>query len=669
MAFGIKKSKTLLHSGVNNKTKEVLEYFKQEIIEYANKHQVDVNHFHIMYPEAHPLVVAAARKYRLLSESFKQFNDELNSALRSLDYTKFGYGREIKMDNIVVWHPTTEGKGQGKVISFPTLTVDRHMTHRGHYYGREMKHENALLPEYSETLVASLMNKIEAGHPSVSDIRRGMKMLNERRHMNLTRVLSRHLTVDGKKLSPTFIDNLAEKMIDVYKPMQYNHAKTTQEMEVMYTRGPDSPTSCMDSSHTFNTNPVHWYAHCPVTEGRYVSRGNNVLARTIIYKNQETNKWYYNRIYGNRDVYTQELKKKMSDEGISFTDNVNDLARGNKLIEFTAPTKLLSGHHYCGFPFFDMLPAVYCAYKFDHDDNLFKWILTSDQSNIPSEYIHPAIDSTCGIVCSDSSQQGHCCGCGESMDDAVVTNVRGRGYCCYGCAEDDNNTLYTTSTTSEWRPYVRDFRDLIHCLHQPCVITNERAGLSNTSISVFYPKMWADTEGFCFTHDELTSDGYTNALNHNRQSYVNFTVVLEDSQGKQVLPASRVVVLENHRHNPMLSQPLLSKYKDSDVVFKAGRIAHIKGLTMYNSFFLRLDEATNETHFERPTVNMLGISRVSIDSLKDVKGWSLAVSRENINLESLDESLFSDWYNYDEYKDEHHGEPINGVKITTTEGK
>ena len=144
MAFGIKKSLTLLHQGTNKKTKEVLEYFKQEIVEYANQHRIDVNHFHIMYPEAHPLVVAAARKYRLLSESFKQFNDELQSALRSLDYTKFGYGRVIKMDNIVIWHPTTEGKGQGKVVSFPNLIVDRHIVHRGSmrmlYYQSIVRH-------------------------------------------------------------------------------------------------------------------------------------------------------------------------------------------------------------------------------------------------------------------------------------------------------------------------------------------------------------------------------------------------------------------------------------------------------------------------------------------------------------------------------------------------
>ena len=125
--------------------------------------------------------------------------------------------------------------------------------------------------------------------------------------MSLTRVLARFVRINGNLIDPKTVDNLAQKMLDVYKPMEFHEANDIDSMRKMYTKySSDTPGSCMDSSHSFYMDrpdqPVDWYAMCPNTRGYYVSRGDTVLARTIVNLNQADNKWYWTRIYSQRDV-------------------------------------------------------------------------------------------------------------------------------------------------------------------------------------------------------------------------------------------------------------------------------------------------------------------------------------------------------------------------------
>ena len=144
--------------------------------------------------------------------------------------------------------------------------------------------------------------------------------------MALTRVLARFVQINGSPIDPKTVDNLAQKMLDVYKPMEFHEANDIDSMRKMYTKySSDTPGSCMDSTHSFYMDrpaqPVDWYAKCPNTRGYYVSRGDTVLARTIVNLNQKDNKWYCTRVYSQRDVYRKELEQRLRDIDIIYADS------------------------------------------------------------------------------------------------------------------------------------------------------------------------------------------------------------------------------------------------------------------------------------------------------------------------------------------------------------
>ena len=115
---------------------------------------------------------------------------------------------------------------------------------------------------------------------------RGIKRLGKRQELSMSRALARAVLWDGKPIeNAQVVENIAQKMLDIYKPADFYFADTVDEMRAMYRRESTRRHTLVWTRVILQSEgdvrPVDFYAYCPNSRGAYIAKGNIVLARTI----------------------------------------------------------------------------------------------------------------------------------------------------------------------------------------------------------------------------------------------------------------------------------------------------------------------------------------------------------------------------------------------------
>jgi len=468
-----------------------------EIDILADELELPKKHFAKMSTEVHPLVVSAARKFRILAKPVSAFADEIQTAYRGVhDMNRYGHV-EVKLTRPVMWASKTPEMTGLQCIAF--LNLDIHSV-------PAMHNENPWTP--SNCLAVSNILEQDLQHEDRKQawlpFSRGRKRLNVRKAMALTRVLARFVQINGSPIDPKTVDNLAQKMLDVYKPMEFHEANDIDSMRKMYTKySADTPGSCMDSTHSFYMDrpaqPVDWYAKCPNTRGYYVSRGDTVLARTIVNLNQKDNKWYCTRVYSQRDVYRRELEQRLRDIDIIYADSkkLEEIRTSVKDVTFDIDVANYNGQSACPMPYFDFIPARTTWIK--DAGRVVKCMLKSN-NQIPEGkgWVSPNTASTNGAhVFGECDEYGECYQCNSELhleEDSYIRAVDGNIFCGSDCAAE-NYIRWHTSDNCEWRMYTQPREHGgIQCYHEPTVFSNVEASIRSGEGVFTYYHPWADTE-------------------------------------------------------------------------------------------------------------------------------------------------------------------------------
>jgi len=477
--------------------KNLAKQVNAEIDNLAKELEVPKKHFAKMSTEVHPLVVSAARKFRILAKPVSAFAEEIQTAYRGVkDMNRYGHV-EVKLMRPVIWASKNPEVTGLQCIAF--LNLDIHSVN-------DMHSENPWTPNNCLSVSNSLEQDLqhEDRKQAWLPFSRGRKRLNVRKPMSLTRVLARFVRINGNLIDPKTVDNLAQKMLDVYKPMELHEANDIDSMRKMYTKySSDTPGSCMDSTHSFYMDrpdqPVDWYAMCPNTRGYYVSRGDTVLARTIVNLNQADNKWYFTRIYATRDVYSRELEQQLRDIDIIRAESTkqDEIRRSVKDVMFDIDIGYHNGGEVCPIPYFDFVPASTMWIR-KHED-VIQCLLKPDGAHPEGKnWVNPNIASTNGAhVFGDCDEYGECYQCQTELhieSDDYLRAVDGNIFCCSDCAAEDY-IRWHTSDNCEWRRYTTPRENGgIQCYHEPTVFSNIEAGIrSGEGVFVYYHP-WADTE-------------------------------------------------------------------------------------------------------------------------------------------------------------------------------
>jgi len=461
--------------------------------------------------DLHPLVISAARKYRILHAPVSKFYDEVVDAYRNLIGQRWG-AVKISLDNPIIW--SRRAGEDSMCIVFSNLS----MAGSGRNLA-EMYQENPWYPTHSGGVAASIKESLECPTRSAAwtPLSRGIRKLNIRRRMTLTRVLARHVRINGKEIDAKTVDNLAAKMMDVYKPTSFKVADSLESMRLMYTKNSsETPGSCMDTTHSYslkNGSPVDWYAYCPNTIGYYISRANTVLARTIANLNEKDGLWYWTRIYYVKEVYKTELKTKLSDIGINVANDaiISEIQNNVTNKTFDIPKDYYNGNPSCPMPYFDITPSRYIWIKVDDHGGTGDTIKCHMSSKSIQEAERPGLDnwitpnfcSTNGAhVFGETETWAECAACGNEIDtnddDFIRIASTGR-YCCGSdCAEDAGYYRWQTSNNCEWQDGPPSSLSIL-AHNEPTRFSNLEAAINSEEGAFYYPYPWADTEDILLT--------------------------------------------------------------------------------------------------------------------------------------------------------------------------
>jgi hypothetical protein len=343
--------------------------------------------------------------------------------------------------------------------------------------------------------------KRQAWHP----ISRGIKRLGKRLEMSFTRAIARYVKYEDQPIKDAqLIDNVAQKLIELNMPTEFHFADTVEQMRDMYVRDSDeSPHSCMDSRHRFGladgVRPIDFYAHCPVTRGAYVSRGSTVLARTILWKCVDTEKWFYGRVYSSRGVHSDDLTKQLEAQGIK---SISTQRRVTSTCKFTMPVAVYNGFESCPMPYFDQKPFATLGVKLE--GCAFHVVMTNDEKLRKQGYEMPSLTSTSGSYQCSASAQCHVCDYQIDPEYHFIT-VNGDAYCSASCAFQNDTVAYLTSTGDDFyydHALPNDWE--IEGLNSNYVFSNLEAAKRRGN--VYHPLPWADTENVIYVWAEGHED-------------------------------------------------------------------------------------------------------------------------------------------------------------------
>ena len=463
---------------------------------------IPMRHLASLDLDLHPLIISAARKYRILHTPVTQFYDEMMEAYRNLIGQRWGAVR-LSLTNPVIW---AKDRGEGMCVVFSNLSMSHHQL-------GSMYQENPWYPTHSNGVASSIKESLECPTRSAAwtPTSRGLRKLNIRRRISLTRTLARHVKLNGMDLDAKTIDNLAAKMMDVYRPTSFEKADSLESMRRMYTKNSsETPGSCMDTTHSYsleNGAPVDWYAHCPNTVGYYITRGGTVLARTIANLNEKNNVWYWTRIYYVKEVYKTQLKDHMNKIGVLFADEtkIKEIQNSATNKTFDIPMDYNNGNPSCPMPYFDITPSKYICIKVSDCGDVIKCHMSSghvSQSERPGldNWVVPNFCSTNGAhVFGEYDSYTECTACGNELnideDDYIRLPSTGT-YCCgTECAVDADYYRWQTSNNCEWHHSSSlPNEHSITCHSEPTKFSNLEAAIQSQEGRFYYPIPWADTE-------------------------------------------------------------------------------------------------------------------------------------------------------------------------------
>jgi hypothetical protein len=569
---------------------EEAEEVNSSILSYAKSNKIPDEYFEFISVDAHPAVVSACRKLLILGKSFGDLAKDICTGINSIRHinnslskdwnnSALGNTANYTLNSVGLWSPE---QPKQSVVFFPNLWVKPMNVQSINLY--TFKDESPIFPNITSRLNERIKfdiahNRTESWFP----FHRGIKRLGANHKVTLSSYLAKSLSFKGELLKSMsgggqVIDAITTRVLELYQPSEFCFADDVKTMREMYTiSGSETPTSCMDSTHTFGlyydrarsetdkANPVDFYAHCSVTRGAFIKRGSTVLARTICWHDTLANQWYYGRVYGNRTAYQNTLTNHLKDEGfraMSSDERAWFPGRANHnynpdptkaIDEFTIPHSYdRDGNLNCVMPYMDRMPFYSVSLK----DNGNNWTcyINHSENHCKGDF-NPDVRATNGCYYPDgegNDDYTYCENCDADQPYDDMLHAQGYHFCDIDCAIDYGMVLYIQSENSRWT--YRDDLANADCVRpafgQPAFFSNYKAAVNNPATAVYRPSMFAETEidFFCYTR-RIAVPWISSGLD------TRVVTPYNGSEGYATMhPSKRVVLAESKKPQDVLKQ-------------------------------------------------------------------------------------------------------------------
>lgn len=262
---------------------------------------------------------------------------------------------------------------------------------------------------------------------------RAWRRLKRYEEMTIARAVSRFSNAKELGIGDHLVRNMSQYIEDMRRPLEITYADKPEDFLIMYGSGPGScmfvredgdPRHNVEHWRTLLTNkhcPTSFFAYHPHTRGAFITRGNRVVARCIVYETRKG--WRYGRVYPGGDMWSTKLVKMLEEAGT--TQLTDSFSRG---CSFTMPglKHATRDEWHAPMPYFDNIAGSFDI-KFDQATKEFH----VTHCELYREGNYNNIDSTTGYINSRHYVRLTCDHCGEAFhpDNAIHSDTDDRVFC------------------------------------------------------------------------------------------------------------------------------------------------------------------------------------------------------------------------------------------------
>jgi hypothetical protein len=441
-------------------TREQIDFLRAAIKEQGqNPDEVMANEGYDFNINSAPLAMAA-RIVRLVSKDFLELR---RYARENLQNTSFAFTV-----------PVMFGSKPDTVRVFTNISMTGTATDDTYKFCNPFFCYEEVIPNFLAQLKADLADERRAQAWATTN--RAWRRLKRYEEMTIARAVSRFSNAKELGIGDHLVRNMSQFIEDMRRPLEITYADKPEDFLTMYGSGPGS---CMfvnqngDPDHNSknwrtllinNHCPTSFFAYHPHTRGAFITRGNRVVARCIVYETRKG--WCYGRVYPTGDTWSAKLVKMLEEAGMT------ELSKGfARECSFTIPGLKHDTREewHAPMPYFDNLVG---SFDIRFDQKTKEFYITHYERSSDGNYSNT--DSTTGYISSRHYASLACDHCGHSFhpDNAIHSSTDDRIF----CSEDHARAAglvqaYRNDGSSIWTVRTPDMYETV----DNYIFTNRRA--------------------------------------------------------------------------------------------------------------------------------------------------------------------------------------------------
>jgi len=288
--------------------------------------------------------LAALRVFRILTIEQDKLVPALNAAAAQVGYGDYSTMAIVDSDGTNRRVFMLPGSKPETIRVFPEIWV----TSANPRHSPPPYNVGLLVTPYSVEFIKHWWERTKKHPQAWAPLSRGLTRMFKSVEVSVAVALTRYTSMKAY-MSEATINKFAEVVVNFRRPAELVEARTPDDFMEMYWNNDTGPSSCMTkngASRDWNSLPNHdkvhpcaWYSYTGKTYGMYLKKGNEIIARAIIYDAGQGDKpkWTMGRAYYSTTFAFEKFKQEARTCGINVDNPIKGMEINNDGWDFEVP--------------------------------------------------------------------------------------------------------------------------------------------------------------------------------------------------------------------------------------------------------------------------------------------------------------------------------------------
>lgn len=287
---------------------------------------------------------AAIRVFRILTIKQNELVHALEAATNQMGYGDYSTMAIVDSDGVKRRVFMLPGSKPETIRVFPEVWVtSANPRHSPPSYDAGLH-----ITPYSVEFIRHWWERTKQQPQAWTPLSRGLTRMFKSVEVSVAVALTRYTSMKTQ-ISEASINKFAEAVINFRRPAELVEARTPDDFMEMYWNNTTGPSSCMTKSGAGRdwssmpdddkVHPCAWYAYTGKTYGLYLKKGNEIIARAIIYDAGQDGKpkWTMGRAYYSTAFAFEKFKQEARARGINVDNPIKGMEINNDGWDFEVP--------------------------------------------------------------------------------------------------------------------------------------------------------------------------------------------------------------------------------------------------------------------------------------------------------------------------------------------